>query len=394
VLGDRNRCVPGKKTRNPKGIFYNLKMKLVVQKNQWSINRNFFFILIFHTLFNSAQGQNAKFERPALSSPDSWSIVLLPDPQNYHRFERNSPIFDLMTAWIGENSDPLNIKMVLCVGDLVIDNENINPDNIRTNLTSKQQWSAAARSFGRLDGRVPYITALGNHDYGYTGIDERRISNFDQFFPEDKNLLTQRMLREVGLNSQGRPSMENAFFEFKSPKGKKYLVLTLEFAPRDTTIAWAKKVVVQEKYKDHTVIVLTHSYLDSRGKHIETEKYPVTQANYGKAIWEKLVHPSSNIRMVFSGHMAGGDFKSSVSFRRDVNATNSSVHQMMFNAQALGGGNQGNGGDGWLRILEFSGDGKQVKVRTFSPFFAISPSTQPLAWRNDEWDNFTFQLEE
>jgi hypothetical protein len=368
-------------------------MKLTVRKEK-CLNREFYFILLFCVFFGAVHAQHAKFEPPALINPDSWSIVLLPDPQNYHRFERNSPLFDLMTAWISENIDPLNIKMVLCVGDLVIDNENINPDGIRTNLTSKQQWSAVARSFGRLDGKVPYITALGNHDYGYTGIDERRISYFDQFFPEDKNRLTQKMLREVGLNSQGRPTTENAFFEFKSPKGKKYLVLTLEFAPRDTTIAWASNVVAQDKYKDHTVIVLTHSYLDSRGKHIENEQYPVTQANYGKAIWQKLVYPSSNIRMVFSGHMAGLDFKNSVSFRRDVTVTNRSVHQMMFNAQALGGGNQGNGGDGWLRILEFSPDGKHVKVRTFSPFFAISPSTQPLAWRKDEWDNFTFQLDE
>lgn len=65
---------------------------------------------------------------------------------------------------------------------------------------------------------------------------------------------------------------------------------------------------------------------------------------------------------------------------------------MTFNAQALGGGWYGNGGDGWLRILEFLPDDKTVKVRTFSPFFAISPKTQHLAWRTESYDQFSFEL--
>lgn len=41
---------------------------------------------------------------------------------------------------------------------------------------------------------------------------------------------------------------------------------------------------------------------------------------------------------------------------------------MMFNAQTEGGGWHGNGGDGWLRIMEFMPDGKTIKIKTFSPF--------------------------
>ncbi|GHT77103.1 hypothetical protein AGMMS50262_17270 [Bacteroidia bacterium] len=66
---------------------------------------------------------------------------------------------------------------------------------------------------------------------------------------------------------------------------------------------------------------------------------------------------------------------------------------MVFNAQALGGGWSGNGGDGWLRILEFLPDGKTVKVKTFSPLFAASPTTQQFAWRTKPYDEFTFTLE-
>ena len=66
---------------------------------------------------------------------------------------------------------------------------------------------------------------------------------------------------------------------------------------------------------------------------------------------------------------------------------------MMFNVQTLGGGWEGNGGDGWLRILEFLPDGKTVKVRTYSPLFGISNLTKHLAHRTGPYDRFDFVIE-
>ena len=65
---------------------------------------------------------------------------------------------------------------------------------------------------------------------------------------------------------------------------------------------------------------------------------------------------------------------------------------MMFNAQTHGGGWHGNGGDGWLRILEFLPDQQTVIVKTFSPFFALSPSTIDKSWRNETYDSFIIKL--
>src|SRR5690606_8923747 len=149
-----------------------------------------------------------------LSSPDSWSIILLPDPQTYVKFGRNQPLFELMTTWISENINILNIKMVLCPGDLVEQNEKINPNGISSNQSSKEQWESVSHAFGRLDGLVPYITAAGNHDYGYVNIENRR-SNFINYFPVDKNFKNQEILREVGLNAENVSSLENAAFELE-----------------------------------------------------------------------------------------------------------------------------------------------------------------------------------
>ena len=64
------------------------------------------------------------------------------------------------------------------------------------------------------------------------------------------------------------------------------------------------------------------------------------------------------------------------------------VTQMAFNAQALGGGWHGNGGEGWLRYLKFMPYGGNSKSQKRSHFFAISPSTRHLAWTKDQWMSF------
>ncbi len=330
---------------------------------------------------------------PQLSSPDSWTMVLLPDPQTYGKFARNQPVFELMTAWTAENISKLNIQMVLCTGDLVEQNRMPDPNGTNGDQPSKSQWESVAGAFGRLDGRVPYICATGNHDFGFKSA-ENRHTYYDQYFPPDKNFRSQALLREAGFDGDGNPSLTNATYELTSPHGQKLLFMVLEFAPRDAVLEWARKIVSQDKYKDHFVILLTHSYLNSKSEHIDNEGYPLTDRNYGLAVWQKLVQPSSNIRMVFSGHIGAPDnILGHIGFRSDKNAAGKKVNQMVFNAQALGGGWHGNGGDGWLRTLEFLPGGKKVKVRTFSPLFAISPATRHLAWRTEPYDEFEFEVD-
>lgn len=333
-----------------------------------------------------------EYQKPKLSDSNSWSLVLLPDVQSYVKFGRNQPILDLMTMWIAENIDTLNIGMVMATGDLVEDNEIVATHPRTMNQPAKSQWEAVARSFSNIDGRVPYITCTGNHDYSY-GDNRKKCSQFYKYFPIEKNFLNQKILKHTAPNTEGFPTLENAAYEFKDPYGQKYLFVSIEFAPRNSVIDWAKKLLDKPEYKDYRVILLTHSYINSASKHIVKEGYPIDIAenNYGENIWKKLVQPSVNIEMVVCGHIASPhDFTKHVGFRTDKNAAGKSVHQMLFNAQALGGGWFGNGGDGWLRILEFLPDGKTVKVKTFSPLFAISPTTQQYAWETSDYNEFTF----
>jgi len=347
-----------------------------------------------------------KFQKPALENKDAWSLILIPDIQNYVKWNRNQPILDLMMRWIEDNIDTLNIKMVVCVGDLVEQNNLINPGN-DGDQSSQSQWEISARLFSRLNGKVPYIAASGNHDYT---IDRQgnRNSRYTDFFKIDDNWLNKRALVQNATNEQGIHTLENSAYEIKNLGGKDYLFMTIEYAPRDTMIAWSKKIAAMEQYKDHRIVLITHAYLSAKDirttgqakwfvyepyavKNIvqKSEKIDLPNSNSGEQIWQKLVQPSSNIELVLCGHISGE------AYRMDKNQQNRSVHQMLFDSQSMGGGHRnGNGGDGWLRILEFQPDNKTVKVKTFSPLFAISPTTWQHAWKDDARNNFSFQFSE
>lgn len=328
-----------------------------------------------------------------LTDKNSFSMIVYPDPQGYVKYAENQPIFELMASWTAYNINRLNVKAVLCTGDLVEFNELPIADPGMSNQNSEEQWKAASRVFEWLDGKTPYINCLGNHDYGYKS-SEKRITNFSTYFPVNRNSMWKNCLVEVANNYEDKPTLENAAYQFTDNNWGKILVLVLEFSPRTEILDWAKRICDNTKYKDHKVIVLTHSYMNYKGEIFEKEDYLISPANYGKDIWERLIYPSSNIKLLICGHDAmEGSFEQNVGFRTDKNIVGKNVHQMMWNAQTAGGGWEGNGGDGWLRILEFMPDGKTIKVKTFSPLLAISEASASQAWRTAEYDQFNIVVE-
>ena len=344
-----------------------------------------------------------EYRQPALENPESWSVVVIPDLQGYAKNEASQPIARLMTAWIADNIERLNVRMVLCVGDVVEQNDRIG-NGFSGDLTSVRQWQGMADAFDVLDGRVPYLVATGNHDYTYTRSGARR-THLNEYFPIGRNPLNAAAICQFGLDSDENPAVENCAFELKAPDGKDYLFQNMEFAPRDTVMKWAQQVAGLEEYADHRIVLMTHAYLDAKdqrlsgpckvtsyeplvrnGRIVKIKGLPLPDASNGEDLWQKLVRPASNIELVVCGHISGSGF------RTDRNSAGKDVHQMLFDAQSMGGGYEGNGGDGWIRILEFMPDGVTVKATTFSPLFAISPTTRQFAWMRDAKNEFTFRF--
>ena len=353
--------------------------------------RSILFAVVFSAVCVLAA---AEYKAPALSHPDSWSMIVVPDVQFYIKERCHQGIVDLMNAWIADNVETLKIKQVLFVGDLV-NNNDYGIIASYNDFICREQWQIFSDMMKRLDGKVPYVLCTGNHDYGVRW-SENYKTYYNDYFPTDRNPLSRRQLIGCFTNASGKKTMENAAFELTAPPpdNRKFLIITLQFAPNDAILEQARKLADDPRFADHTGIVLTHSYLLARGKRIQQEKYGVNQlgGNSGEGIFQKLVYPAKNIRLVVSGHV-GGPQGWGVGFSTAENRAGKKVAQMVFNTQFVGYKQLGNGGDGWLRWLEFLPDKKTVRARTFSPLFAISPSTRHLAWQQNDRCEFTFTLD-
>jgi hypothetical protein len=333
-------------------------------------------------------------DRQSLDDPNSFSLIVMGDPQGYVKYDINQPLLELTTCWIADNVERLNIKAVLCTGDLVEQNENITMNRRMLNQTSKEMWESVSRSFARLDNKVPYIVSCGNHDYGLRSAEDGR-THFPDYFPFSRNSMWRNILVSDYLNREGRVSLENSAYEIEVPNWGKLLIVTTEFAPRDEVLEWAKGVISDDRYKDDKVIFMTHSFITERdAKRTDNEPYKLTPRNWGQQVWDKLIYPLPNVDLVVCGHYGNvGEFEDAVGYREDKNEAGGTVHQMMFNVQTLGGGWEGNGGDGWIRILEFLPDGKTIHAKTYSPLFGISPTTRQFAHRKGECDDFNIIIE-
>lgn len=334
-------------------------------------------------------------------------MIMIPDPQSYIKFASNQPIFELQTAWAAQNIDNLNIKAVLFTGDMVEQTGQLtagDPKHFHNgDQTSRQQWQAVSKALERLDNKVPYLVAQGNHDVGFVAAENRYTIAPEFIYPERNSKILDHLVSNY-TNVDGVPTLENSAYEFNDKVWGNILFIVFEFAPRDETLDWAKNLISSKRFANHRVFILTHSFLSTTGDIIKKEGYKLTNVNWPEAVWRKLVYPSTNIQMVLCGHtgvtpeikqgddVVDIDYSPTTAFRVDKAADGHEVAQMMFNSQQGDGSWFGNGGDGWLRILEFKPDGKTIAVRTFSPLFALSRITAPLAWRKAEYDQFEIIL--
>ncbi len=295
----------------------------------------------------------------------AFKIVLLPDTQNYS--ESYPEIFFAQTKWIAEKSD--SIAFVLHQGDI-------------TNHNTPAEWEVAAGAMNLLDGKVPYVLCTGNHDYGTRGTNDIRDSRyFNTWFPYEKYSKTKGF---GGAYEEGE--MDNVWYTFKAG-GINWLILSLEFGPRNKILDWAAEVV--RKHPHHKVIINTHSYMysdDTRMSAGRNHRWHPTLArmnhgatgdeavNDGEQIWDKLAGQYPNVFMVVSGHVLNDGTGTLVSEGKHGNK----VYQMLANYQKYVEGSV-NGGDGFLRILTISPDKGQISVRTYSPSidgYKTDPSQQ------------------
>jgi len=283
-----------------------------------------------------------------------YTIIAMPDTQFYAAFYPD--IFDAQTRWIAGERALGNLAFVVHEGDLVDSDD-------------PAQWTVAARSMQRLDGVVPYVISTGNHDYGPggDGWPMTRSTMIDAYFPVWK------FSQYPWFKGTFDPAhVENNYALMDLPGGAgQWLVVSLEFGPRDEVLAWADGIV--KKYPTTPAMIVTHAYLyednnryDQAGhpeQRWNPHTYPIGMmpgaVNDGEEIWQKLVMGNSNIQFVLCGHVIDHGVGRLTTTRPD----GSSVNQILANYQMLD-----LGGSGYLRVMQFFPATRTVRVRTYSPY--------------------------
>lgn len=302
-------------------------------------------------------------EPEAGSGADFFTLVVLPDTQGYadvrHKeTQKHWPeigdqrtCFFAQTEWIKKNRERRNIVMVAHVGDI-------------TQTDHDDEWKIADAAFKTIDHDVPYILCSGNHDMGYSVQHGKtcysRESRFSVFFKPSR--FTENPLYDAHFGRNKKPhfreegKIENYYLYLKAG-GMKFLILALEFKPRDETLVWANKVVSQ--HPDHRTIVVTHGYLTrKKGVRSVADRYAV-KGNSGTLIWEKFVSRHENIFLVLSGH-AMENLLTSKGKEGNI------VHQVQadywyWDVPEI------KAGSGFLRMMTFRPDENTIEVQTYSP---------------------------
>lgn len=275
-------------------------------------------------------------------SAQEFTLPVFPDTQV--EVDVRMDMLHSQTDWIAANRQKENIPFVLHVGDIVNYNNNIH-------------WDRASMAFEKLDNNfIPYALVNGNHDGGAVGeftgsaapgntkVNVRNTEKYNRYFPGSRY----RNLR--GTFEKGKN--ENSFHTFIA-SGLNFMVLTLEFCPREAAVLWADSVVKQHPF--YNVIVITHNYLTSKGQIDQTNQ------GYGsmtsQAVYDMLIKKHKNILMVLSGHVC---YSNSLVSTGD---NGNKIYQVLQDYQCE------DAGGGYLRLLKIDPQKGTISGKMYSPFY-------------------------
>jgi hypothetical protein len=280
---------------------------------------------------------------------EPFTIVLLPDTQYYVDMagkhyqaakaagEDWSRYLAKQVEWTIASKPKLNTVFAVQLGDITENN-------------TEREWKKAADLFAPMQGRVPLIFAVGNHD-----LKPDRFSYFDKYFPRAV------VEKEPWFGGSIDGTLTNAWYRFEAG-GMKFVVISLEFMPRDEVLDWANKVVAE--HPDERVIVVTHSYLSApRKKGPQPRDFRVfinsdkrIAGNQGLEMWDKFVSRHANIFLVLCGHVPGENHQTSIGVHGNP------VHELLADYQMWD-----KGGESWLQYLTFVPDRQVIEVYTYNP---------------------------
>ncbi|HEY5822506.1 MAG TPA: metallophosphoesterase [Propionibacteriaceae bacterium] len=215
-----------------------------------------------------------------------FSLAVYPDTQQEVGTDRR---FVNRANWLVANRSKLDLRYVTHTGDVV-----------NWDTPDHAQYEVARKALKPLDeAQIPYSLSIGNHDSQATGVGggARDAKRTRALFRDTTVFNAYLDNQDVDLEGAYEPGkVDNAYHVFTAG-GVGWLVLNLELWPRPGAVNWAQEVVAS--HPKHNVVIVTHSYLTSKGAISGRSEYGDTSP---KLLSDQLVKKYANVRMVLSGH--------------------------------------------------------------------------------------------
>lgn len=280
---------------------------------------------------------------PYVYSNGSDTLLWVTDTQYYSRYDDLNHVYTEIMNFSKDEYITGNIGYVAHTGDLI--DRSQSGDKI-----AHDEYKVASEAQKILDNAfVPNGVVSGNHDikntdsdysyyYEYFGAD--RYENFEWYGGSYKN-----NMHHYDLITLGR-------YNFL------FLYIGCYEENKSDTIAWANSVL--EAYPERNAVICTHEYLLPSGEF---------SGNRAQDIWEKIIVPNQNVKMVLCGHNVGV-----ANQLRRVDGTNRFVLEILADYQFAELNIEPihieNGctcdGEGFIRLMTFN-DAGQVITTTYSP---------------------------
>ena len=313
-----------------------------------------------------------KTVRASFIEASSFTVAVLPDTQYYSTNNTLIDYFTDQTTWIAEQAEANNIVFVSHEGDVV------------QRGSSESEWQRSNSALSILDGRVPYSVAIGDHDYQKNEDRSEGAELYLEYFGPE---------RYEAYDWYGGAAPNGlGHFQFFEANGHTFLHIALEWeAPGPiidplSPLGWANSIL--ELYPTFPTIITTHSYLWDQGGYEGHALYVEENMENGTSpvdIYSQLIRPHPQVFMVLGGNYhRGSDGEDGEWHQVSYNDAGLEVYEMLANYQTYA-----NGGDGWMRLLEFVPDGGEsgldrIQVKTYSPSLD--------AYRTGERSEFYFDL--
>lgn len=331
--------------------------------------------------------------RAAASDPDDeFSIVVLPDTQNYIQNLRgiaNRQMFRDQIEWIVSNRKRHNIAYVTQLGDLSQSINMAKSSNAalgeKARTISEERFRACDSIMRPLDtAKIPYGIAVGNHDQFPIAGDAAGSSTalFHKWFI-NQGMGKSRFAGKPFFGGTRDPDSYDDHYDLFRAGGRSWLVIYLEYDEDqknnvdddEARNTWALNLL--KKYPTHTGILVTHHAANIKDKKLSRQ---------AQLFFEKL-KDQPNLAIILGGHIANlqGDVNYFAINRTGMNP----VRTYVADFQSLspdGTIERVNGGNGYLRVMKFSVKQNSVSISTFSPY--LEKRKLPNQFVNDRQHQF------